>query len=94
MDNDGTENGTAWVKVQAIQLLLSTCFLCGLDATSLTVLGGVTWITTVLMFSFVVNTTGQMTGISAILSGDPKLLQTHDCPGGSRMSEVRVMAYG
>ena len=38
MGNDGTEDGTAWADVQAIQLLLSTCFLCGWDA-SLTVLG-------------------------------------------------------
>ena len=33
------QDGTAWADVQAIQLRLNTCFLCGWDATSLTVLG-------------------------------------------------------
>jgi len=32
------DDGTAWADVEAIQLLLSTCFLYGWDATSLTVL--------------------------------------------------------
>ena len=40
MGNDVTEDVTAWVDVYAIQLRLSTnCFLCGWDATSVTVLG-------------------------------------------------------
>jgi len=34
MGNNGKEDGTAWADVQ---LLLSTCFLHGWDATSLTV---------------------------------------------------------
>jgi len=47
MGNDETEDGMAWANVQANQLLLSTCFLCGWDTMSLTVKvywGGVTWI--------------------------------------------------
>jgi len=32
--------GTTWADIQAIQLLLNTCFLCGWDATSLSVLFG------------------------------------------------------
>ena len=39
MGNDGTEDGTACADVQAIQLPLSTCFLCGWDTMSLTILG-------------------------------------------------------
>ena len=39
MGNNRKEYGTAWADVHAIQLLLSTCLLCGWDTTSLPVLG-------------------------------------------------------
>jgi len=39
--NDETEDVTAWTDVQTIQLLLSTCFLRGLDATSFNCTGEV-----------------------------------------------------
>ena len=32
--NDGTDDRTGWADIQAIQLLLSTCFLRGWDAKS------------------------------------------------------------
>jgi len=47
MGNNRTKDGRAHTDVQAIQLLLSTCFLCEWDATSPTVQlhwGGVTHI--------------------------------------------------
>jgi len=59
MENDRIKDGTAWDDVQAIQLLLSTCFLRGWDATSLSncfIWGGVS-VATVPRSA--VNTTGQ-----------------------------------